>query len=121
MKAIVIGCIAAVFAASAAFAQAPARTPAMHNNVCLWTYRIDHTHLVDESTILFYMRGGKVWKNTLPAPCLGLKFHGFAYVTMDGSICSNEQSIFVLESHEVCMLGAFEPYSETSKEKPDHH
>lgn len=115
----------AVAAVIAGLAIAPAAAdetkpvPPSRNNVCLWTYLIDHTTTVDKSTILFHMRNGKIWKNTLVQPCPGLLFHGFAYVTRDGQICSNMQSIMVLETHQVCMLGAFEPYTPPPKEKPD--
>jgi hypothetical protein len=70
-----------------------------------------HTHVVDPQTILFYERGGKVWKNTLRAPCPGLMFHGFDYVTHQDEICSNAQSIRVIETGEVCELGDFVPYT----------
>lgn len=78
--------------------------------VCLQTYLIDHTHTVDPKTILFYMRGGKIWQNTLPQPCPGLMYYGFVDVVRDNQICSNMQSIRVLVTQNVCMLGAFTPY-----------
>ena len=104
MKAIVSGFAAALLAAGAACAQptAPNSGP-----VCLWTTQIDHTKTVDPSTLIFHMKNGDDWKNTLASPCRGLMLHGFAYVTRDGSICDNMQSIMVLETHEVCLLGAF--------------
>lgn len=79
--------------------------------VCLEVSRIDHTHVVDPRTILFYMRGGAIWKNTLPAACPDLIFNGFAFATSIDEICSNMQSFRVLYSGEVCMLGTFTPYT----------
>ena len=115
MKAIVIGAAIAALAIGTALAD-PAPPPDKHEGpVCLWTYMIDHTKTVDRKTILFTMKNGDVWKNTLLQPCPGLMFHGFAYVTRDGSICDSMQSIMVLESHEVCQLGAF------TKVPPEHH
>jgi hypothetical protein len=95
-----------VFIAGAAAAQpAPAST-------CLYVRDIDHTHAMDANTLLFYMRNGAVWKNTLAGPCPGLKFHGFAYTAHDtDQVCSNGQGITVVETHEVCALGAFTPYT----------
>ncbi len=77
---------------------------------------VDHTKTVDASTILFYMRDGKVWKNTLKAPCPGLAFHGFTYVTHYAELCGNE-GINVLVTHQACSLGDFTPYAPA----PDQH
>ena len=33
--------------------------------VCLQTFRIDHTHVVDSKNVLFYMKDGKIWHNAL--------------------------------------------------------
>ena len=116
MKVIAIAAVIAGLAIGPAFAKE--KVPPVRNNVCLWTYMIDHTTTPDTSTILFHMKNGKIWKNRLRAPCSGLAFHGFAYVTRDGRICSNMESIIVLRSHQVCMLGAFEPYVVPPKKKP---
>ncbi len=86
------------------------------SNTCLYTPRIDHTQVLDSRTLLFHMKGGKIWKNTLKSDCSGLRFHGFVYTTHDMNLCANQQSIRVLESGSVCMLGAFEPYA---KPKPE--
>jgi len=75
---------------------------------------VDHTRTVDASTILFYMRDGKVWKNTLKSPCPGLAFHGFTYVTHYTELCGNE-GINVLVTHQTCALGNFTPFT------PDQH
>jgi hypothetical protein len=107
MKAIVIGAALATLAIGFARAESPAPSPQEHRPVCLWTYLIDHTKTVDPKTILFTMKNGDVWKNTLAQACNGLMFNGFEYVTHDGSICDNMQSIMVLRTHEVCLLGAF--------------
>lgn len=117
MKALAIGSIVAALACGVAYAQpAKSEAPAKRApSVCLRTYQIDHTSTPDTKTILFYMRGGKVWKNTLQLPCHGLKFYGFSYVTRDGQICSNMQSIMVLKTHEVCLLGDFTPYTPPPK------
>ena len=58
-------------------------------------------------TLDFRMKNGTVYRNTLRTPCPGLKFNGFVYKTHTGDICENMQTIRVLRSHEVCMLGAF--------------
>ncbi len=96
---------AALFALAAA-AISPA-TEAPDPEVCLETTRIDSTHVLDAKTILFRMRDGTVWRNTLRNSCPTLKFNGFVYTVRLDEVCGNQQSIQVLRSHEVCMLGPF--------------
>lgn len=122
MKTIVIGALLAALAAVPAMAQPEASAP-KPNNVCLWTYLIDHTTIKDKGkAIVFHMRNGKDWINTLKAPCPALQFNGFAYVTRNGQICSNMETIMVLRTHQVCMLGNFEPYTPAPRKKPgDQH
>ena len=90
--------------------------------VCIPTSSIDHTEIPDNSTILFHMKGGKVWKNSLNSPCFNLKFQGsFQYTTDYDEICANQQTIRVLQPGAgmrlgaACMLGEFSPYSPASK------
>ena len=85
------------------------QNPGQH--VCLQSTSIENTTTVDPSTILFHMRNGTVWKNTLKTPCPGLKFHGFTYLTRADEVCSNAQSIAVIETGEACQLGIFTPYT----------
>ena len=96
----------------AALLMASTIAPAMASHggsVCLHTYQIDRTKVVDAKTILFKMKDGKVWRNTLLQRCPGLLFDGFAYMTPDNEICGNQQSIRMLRTHEVCLLGPFTP------------
>lgn len=120
MRRIIAAVAVAVFglAAGAAFAQGPAdKVPAAKSHsdhrVCLRSYMIDRTEVVDARTILFYMRDGKIWKNTLINYCPGLKYNGFSYspVPSSNTICGNMQTIRVLRDGTVCALGSFEPYT----------
>jgi len=81
--------------------------PAAASRICLTTYLIDQTKAIDSKTLDFRMKNGTVYRNALRNQCIGLKFHGFVYVTHFDTICENMQTIRVLESGEVCMLGAF--------------
>jgi hypothetical protein len=86
------------------------------NQVCIRPFdtptgSIDHTKVVNPQTILFYMRDGKIWKNTLRGPCQGLELHGFSFVTHYDEICSNAVSIQVIQTGEVCQLGYFSPFT----------
>ncbi|HEY2070805.1 MAG TPA: hypothetical protein VGG48_14720 [Rhizomicrobium sp.] len=104
---------ALVFAAGTAYAQGGSMSmSAGGGSTCLQTRDIDHTHAVDANNVLFYMKNGAVWHNALPAPCPGLKFHGFSFVARDtDEVCSNAQGIRVLVTDQVCQLGAFTPQS----------
>ena len=86
--------------------------------ICLSSRNILSTHAVDDSTILFTMNDGTVWKNTLRAPCRQLAFRdSFTYDDFGGTICANLQRIRVLDSATgtatlrnlgpYCQLGAF--------------
>jgi hypothetical protein len=102
----------ALLAGCAAPPQPPQQVAAAQNSVCLNTYFIDHTSVPDDKTILFSMRDGTVWQNSLPASCPGLAFQGgFEYTTAFDEVCSNAQTIRVLRQNSECKLGAFTPYS----------
>jgi hypothetical protein len=102
--------IAGLMLATSVAAAAPAGYESgSANSKCLWAYMVDHTTYVKPNTLLFHMRDGRVYKNVLSTRCDGLAFHGFIYETRSDEICSNSQSIRVLESHEVCQLGRFVP------------
>ena len=65
---------------------------------CIDSRNIRSTHATDNSTILFTMVDGKVWKNTLKAPCSQLQFRdAFTYDEFGGTICANQQRIRVLD------------------------
>jgi hypothetical protein len=98
---------------AAASAQADS---AKGNDVCLDIDHVDHTVVVDDQTILYYMRGGKIWKNTLQRQCSSLKFEqGFVEDIRGGEVCSNRQTIRVIQTGALCSLGAFTPYTPPPK------
>ncbi|MEI9984300.1 MAG: DUF6491 family protein [Aliidongia sp.] len=91
----------------------PADQATAQNSVCLRTDMIDNTSIPDDSTILFHMKDGKIWKNSLPFNCPGLKNQGgFEFTASFYEVCSNAQAIRVLRQNSQCMLGAFTPYVE---------
>ena len=101
---------------SAAQAQNP---PATSGSICLRSMDISNTTTPNDKTILFHMRGGKVYRNDLRGTCSGLSFNGFAYeATPPDQICGNLQIIHVLKTHAVCSLG---PFTEVSKPASDNH
>jgi hypothetical protein len=117
MKAIAIGAaIAALCISPLLIGTAGAQTmqsPTPSGKICLnldWPQAVDHTKTVDASTVLFYMKDGKVWQNNLKSPCPGLILHGFTYTAQQGELCANGP-INVIETHEACSLGPFSPYA----------
>jgi len=65
---------------------------------CINTSRIRNSHVVDDKTILFYMRGGGVYRNTLRYNCNGLKrVNRFSYTVTTNRLCAVD-SITVLVS-----------------------
>jgi hypothetical protein len=105
--------------ALAAPALAFAAEPRNPGDVCLDAGHIDHTVVVDDRTILFYMRGGKVWQNTLREACPSLKFErAFSEEIRGDVVCSNRQIIRVLHTGAACSLGAFTPYIPPAKAAP---
>ena len=99
--------LVSVMAAAAIVTAAVA--PAMAAPICLESYLIDHTSVKDASTIQFHMKNGEVYTNTLKNACPGLNFHGFTMNIRGGNdqVCSNQQSISVLVTHETCLMGEF--------------
>ena len=79
------------------------------NNVCLDPQDIRGTQAIDARTILFRMRDGTVWRNTLIAPCPWLVTHanGWTQVVKNDRICANQQQITINDTGNVCRLGGF--------------
>jgi hypothetical protein len=105
---------------AAAVALSPALPALADKAVCIRTMDIDHTEIPDDSTILFYMRHHKIWKNTLVSRCVALKNNsrGFTYSpTIPGSneICSNLFTIRVNDTGETCLPGEFTPVEPAPK------
>jgi hypothetical protein len=89
------------------------------NGVCLDKGQIDHTDILTDGAILFYMKAGKIWQNTLRFDCTGLKLeNGFSYENDANEVCSNQQTIRVLRTGAYCELGQFTPFTPPALPKP---
>jgi len=111
MKLLIAAAAAALVlgAGSAANAQNGAGTTVHGGHICLWTYQIDHTKVVNPTTVLFYTKDGHVWQNNLKGPCPGLEMHGFNFMANADQICGPEIGIRILQTGQVCSLGEFSP------------
>jgi hypothetical protein len=102
--------------------QLAAYTPAGEAVSCIDTSRIDSTNIVADNVIDFKMRGGKVFRNTLPHSCPSLASQdSFSYRTSIGRLC-NVDIIRVLDNYGgrlnegvACGLGKFQPVEKTAK------
>jgi hypothetical protein len=85
-------------------------SPAWATNTCLRTRDIVSTDSKDGKTLVFKMRDGRTLVNHLQGICPDLKFNGFDWVVRGGTeeVCENIQSLRVLQSGEVCVLGKFD-------------
>ena len=86
---------------------------------CVRRSMIDTTRIIDDRTILFYMRGPNIFLNKLPRRCSGLKISGtFGYDTRTNELC-NVDIIAVMQDFGGqirpgvrCGLGKFQPVTE---------
>jgi hypothetical protein len=65
------------------------------------------------NALLFTMRDGTQWRNTLRGACPDLVFNGFVWVLHSDTVCANAQTFRVLQSGEICALGKFEKLAPT--------
>lgn len=84
-------------------------------NMCVQSREILSANSKDGKLMTFRMRDGRVLVNHLQGVCSDLKFEGFAWV-LHGTddVCENQQSLRVLRSGQICLLGKFE----VVKDKP---
>ena len=93
---------------------------------CIMPSRIDRTEVIDERTVLFYMRGGDIYRNRLAYDCPRLvRERRFSYDVRVNRLC-NVDSITVLEywgtslrRGMACGLGLFYPITEEEAELLD--
>jgi hypothetical protein len=99
-----------VFAAGMMAFAAPA--PA---KICINIHDIVHSSPQDDGASLdFVMRDGTVWRNTLQGQCPDLKWNGFVWSTLgDTQVCENGQSLRVIQSGAICLLGKFEKVNQS--------
>lgn len=84
-------------------------------NMCVQARDIESATSKDGKLMTFRMKDGRVLVNHLQGVCSDLRFEGFVW-TVRGTedICENQQSLKVLRSGQVCVLGKFD----VAKAKP---
>lgn len=91
---------------------------------CIQITRLDRTEVVDDETVLFFMRGGDIYRNRLSPSCPGLEREKRFTYRIQGSQLCRVDTITVLESRAfsltdgfTCALGNFSPISEGEAEQ----
>ncbi len=113
---------AAIVGLSAAAAAQPV-PPVVKTERCVSLSQIQETSVLDDQTIIFKMRGGKSYKNTLPYKCPQLGFEkAFSYKTSISQLCNVDIITVLTTTHGLdsgasCGLGLFEPYTPPPKAK----
>jgi hypothetical protein len=89
---------------------------------CIDTRRISRTTVVDPETILFYMRGGDIYRNTLPRKCTSLaREKRFSYRTTVSRLCNIDVITVLYDAGGLtrgpsCGLGMFHPVTKEEAE-----
>ena len=107
LMAALIAALAIATTLPAAAQPAPSQSPGQ--KICLNNQDVQSASSNDGKTMVFKMRNGTTYINHLQGPCPGLRFNGFAWVLRGiNDICENQQTLRVLRTGEVCMLGKFD-------------
>ncbi len=89
---------------------------------CVQLTRIREAKVVDDRTIDFILRDGKVLRNTLPSSCPQLGFEkAFSYSTSISQLCSVDIITVIIQgggprTGASCGLGKFVPYTPIPKD-----
>ena len=98
-----------------------AAAPSTAGERCISLAAIRNTKVVDDSTIDFHMRDGRILRNTLPHSCPSLGFEeAFTYSTSLSQLCSTDIISVVHQGGgprlgASCGLGSFVPYTPPPK------
>lgn len=82
---------------------------------CIYVHRIDQTRIVDDRSILFFMRDRTVLQNMLPNSCGGLRTTDrIKYDVVLGQLCANEMITQLVDvggyaPGTLCKIGMFVP------------
>ncbi len=92
-------------------------TPAMAAApICLRVQDIASTHSPDGKVLMVTMHDGRVWRNDLQGSCPDLIFDGFKWVIRGpAEVCEYTQSLQVLRSGQICVLGKFTQQAKMQK------
>jgi len=91
---------------------------------CISLRRIDHTKIIDNQNIVFYMKGGDIYRNHMDNRCPGLRSQDtYMYRTTLNQLCSSDiitkldQIGFGFSPGVSCGLGMFYPVTQDDVDK----
>ncbi len=88
---------------------------------CVNRSRIRRTEVLNDYTILFHMRGRKIFKNELPYRCFSLGFYESFSYTLSTNLLCNVDIITVFNTNTrmgpSCGLGSFEELEEIDEDE----
>jgi hypothetical protein len=85
---------------------------------CISTRVFRNTEIIDDGHIVFHGSRKRIYLNTLPSNCRGLKRHGRISYQKDSRLCANDRfNVLELSGSKLrlgisCRLGRFEPISQ---------
>ncbi|MET0270070.1 MAG: hypothetical protein ABW173_06535 [Sphingomonas sp.] len=95
--------------------------PGARAETCIPLSGIRESRVRDDSTIDFYMRGGRIYRSTLPNACPQLGFEqAFGYGTSLAQLCSTDIITVIrrgggpVARGASCGLGTFQPMTKTA-------
>ena len=88
--------------------------------MCIDTRDIISSKSEDGKVMVFEMKNGQTLVNRLQGQCPDLKYNGFVWQLRSGDtmVCEKGQSFQVLQSGQVCVLGAFDPPKQAMSKPP---
>ena len=88
-----------------------AALPAAAANKCINIRDIDSSQSKDGRIMVFKMKDGTTLVNHLQGFCPDLKYTGFVWQmpSSDTNACERQSTFRVLQSGQICTLGAFDP------------
>ena len=120
IKFVWLGCVLALMHSGPSPADEEKDDDALH---CIKASLIRQTKVVDDSRILFYLRGKSIYQNILPRRCRGLSREGrFSYHIATGSLCRLDTIRILyhggagLQEGAACGLGYFHEVTEEDVE-----
>ena len=76
--------------------------------MCINVADIRRTNAPDPQHLVFYMRSGKIWENTLTRSCAGLTSNRWTWVVRSPiRVCANAHRIRVFQTNLICTIGDF--------------
>ncbi len=106
IKRYAIAAVVGVIAGCAAFAVEAAGEKVGDKQMCVALQSVDQTPVIDDSTILIKMKGGRDFKRIdLMSPCSGLKIQGgFSHETSTNDLCTSDPLRVLRSGGSVCMI-----------------